>query len=89
MTIEELRDEVRLMDADKAIAHINEYLSTHPDDDEAYLLRGLKYFGANKRAEAINSYLEAIRINPESRAKQALDAANSILDYYNKDLYNP
>ena len=38
---------------------------------------------------AINDYLEAIRINPDSKARQALQATNDILDYYNKDLYNP
>jgi len=34
-------------------------------------------------------YLAAIRINPESRAREALKAATEILDYRNKDLYNP
>ena len=37
---------------------------------------------------AMNTYLEAIQLNPESPAKQALDIANEILDFYNKDMYN-
>ena len=89
MTIDELRDKVRLMDADKAIDIITEYIARHPSDDEAFLMRGLKYWGANKRALAINDYLEALRLNPDSRARQALTQANDILDFYNKDLYNP
>lgn len=42
-----------------------------------------------KRSLAINDYLAAIRLNPSSRANEALKAANEILDYRNKDLYNP
>ena len=37
---------------------------------------------------AINNYLEALNINPDSPAKQALEIANDILDFYNKDMYN-
>ena len=37
---------------------------------------------------AINNYLEALHLNPDSPAKQALDIANEILDFYNKDMYN-
>ena len=34
------------------------------------------------------NYLEALSINPDSPARQALDIANEILDFYNKDMYN-
>ena len=37
---------------------------------------------------AINNYLEAIHLNPESPAVQALEIANEILAFYNKDMYN-
>ena len=49
----------------------------------------MKYWSCGNRALAINDYLAAIKINPESKAVQALKATNEILDYYNKDLYNP
>ena len=52
-------------------------------------MRGMKHWGASKRSLAINDFLTAIRINPDSRAKEALKAANEILDFYNKDFYNP
>lgn len=80
---------VKGMMPDEAIVKLTEYLTAHPDDDEALTLRGIKYWSAGKRSLAINDYLAAIRINPESRAKEALNAANEILDYRNKDLYNP
>ena len=82
-------DEIKALNPEKAIELLTEYLSLHPKDDEALTERGLKYWSLNKRKEAINDYLAAIKINPQSRAKMALEFANSILDYYNKDLYNP
>lgn len=72
-----------------AAERITEYLKSHPNDEEALTLRGIKYWSAGKRSLAINDYLAAIRINPESNAREALKAANEILDYRNKDLYNP
>jgi hypothetical protein len=47
------------------------------------------YWGCGNRALAINDFHAAIALNPESLARQALQNANDILDYYNKDLYNP
>lgn len=92
MSVEELRAEVRGMTSDEAIAKLTEYIDTHPgaeDLDEVLTMRGMKYWGQQKRALAINDYLAAIRLNPESKAVQALKATNDILDYYNTDLYNP
>ena len=37
---------------------------------------------------ALNSYLQAIEINPESPAQAAYDMAIKVLDFYNKDMYN-
>lgn len=88
--MESLKEKMKMASSqEEAIEIASQYISAHPDDDEAYTLRGMKYWGAGRRAEAIKDYLEAIRINPDSRARQALKAANDILDYYNKDLYNP
>lgn len=89
MTIEELKASIKNLDGDEAIVKITEYLRENPRDDEALTLRGMKYFGASKRALAINDFLAAIKINPESKAKEALQGVNEILDFYNKDLYNP
>lgn len=58
-------------------------------DEDAYIQRGRAYWSLNRRSDAINDYLAAQRINPEGKAKQLLKATYEILDYYNKDLYNP
>lgn len=89
MTLTEVRKKIEGLSGSEAVEVLTAYLADHPDDDEALTLRGMKYWGMEKRSAAINDYLEAIRLNPESKAVQALKAANEILDYYNKDLYNP
>lgn len=87
--MEKLREQIKGLGTEEAIEVLSRHIADHPEDDEALTLRGLKYWSAGKRSEAIGDYLAAIRINPDSRARQALQAANDILDYYNKDLYNP
>lgn len=92
MTITELKDTVRGLSGDEAVKVLSDYIESHQgtaDLDEALTMRGMKYWGMQKRKEAINDYLAAIRLNPDSRAVMALKATNEILDYYNKDLYNP
>ena len=89
MTLTEVRKKIEGLSGSEAVEVLTAYLADHADDDEALTLRGMKYWGMEKRSAAINDYLEAIRLNPESKAVQALKAANEILDYYNKDLYNP
>ncbi len=88
-TIDTLRERLRGLTAPEAIRLLDEFIAANPDNDEAYLLRGMKHWGLQHRAAAINDYLAAIRLNPESKAKEALRAANEILDYRNTDLINP
>lgn len=90
MTLEEIRKQISEGTApDDGIAMLTEYIAAHPDDDEALTVRGMRHWSRGERSLAINDYLAAIRINPGSRAGLALKATNEILDYYNKDLYNP
>ena len=82
-------EEIKKLSPEEALDKLNEYILTHPEDDEAITMRGQKLWKLNRTREAINDYLLAISINPASRAKTLLDYANSILAYYNKDLLNP
>lgn len=72
-----------------AISMLSDIINADSTNEEAFIERGLLHWGGGNRAAAINDYLAAIAINPESKARQALQATNDILDYYNKDLYNP
>lgn len=89
MTYEDLNKKVALLPYEEAIATISKYLEDNPRDTDALTLRGMKHFGAGKRAAAINDYLAALEIDPDCKAKLALQNANDILDFYNKDLFNP
>lgn len=86
MTIEEAKN---IPDADKAIEALGEIIAADPKAEEAFIQRGMRYWSLNRRSAAINDYLAAIRLNPDSRAKVLLQSANTILDFYDKDLYNP
>ncbi|MCM1368997.1 MAG: hypothetical protein NC204_01340 [Candidatus Amulumruptor caecigallinarius] len=85
----EFKESIKTLDTENAINALTEYLKSHPEDDEALTLRGIKYFGSGKRSLAIKDYLGAIRLNPQSMAVEALKSANEILDYRNTDLINP
>ncbi|MBO5747670.1 MAG: hypothetical protein II308_09515 [Muribaculaceae bacterium] len=88
--LEEIRDMLskgcRPVDA---IAELDLLVAAEPDNEPAILERGMLHWGCGNRALAINDFHAAIALNPESLARQALQNANDILDYYNKDLYNP
>ena len=56
---------------------------------EAFYLKGNEYRRQGNWQEAINCYLEAIERDPDSPAVHAKQMLDDILNYYNKDMYNP
>lgn len=75
--------------ADEAISLVESYRAEGGVmDDELFYLLGNAHRKKGDWQMAMNNYLEAIHINPESPAKRALEIANEILDFYNKDMYN-
>jgi predicted negative regulator of RcsB-dependent stress response len=88
-----MKDRVKdLLDAHKADEAIRLLETYRADggtmDDELFYLLGNAWRKKGNWQMAMNNYLEALSINPDSPAKQALDIANEILDFYNKDMYN-
>ena len=73
----------------EAIRLLNEHIASHPEDDEAHYLLGNAYRKEENTRMALNCYLKAAELNPESPAKGAYDMMIRILDFYNKDIYNP
>ena len=74
---------------DAAIAFLRQYIATcEVPSDRAYYLLGNAYRKKGDWQGAINNYLEAMDINPDSPARNAYRIANDILDFYNKDMYN-
>lgn len=91
MTLEEIKAGVAGggISTERAIELLNEYIEANPNDDAALTYRGMRYWSLNRRSEAINDYLAAVKANPESEARNALKVTYDILNFYNKDLYNP
>ena len=74
---------------EEAIMLLDEYISASVvPSDRAYYLLGNADRKLGDWQGAINNYLEAMEINPESPAANAYSIANDILDFYNKDMYN-
>lgn len=79
-------DEGRITDA---IELLNDYLATHPDSDEALYLRGRAHRKAGRIREAINDYLASAAIRPDGPAARAYRMEIEIMDFYDRNLYNP
>lgn len=54
-----------------------------------YYRRGNEYRRQGNWQQALNNYLEAIELDPDSPAVEAKKMLDDILSYYNKDMYNP
>lgn len=89
--LEEIKDKLSrgAITGDEALALLDKLQKEHPDNDEILTERGMLHWGRGEWSACIEDYLQAIRINPESRAKIALKMAQDNMDFYNKDLFNP
>lgn len=56
---------------------------------EEFYKKGNQYRKEENFQQAINCYLEAIALNPASPAVEAKQMLDDILNFYNKDAYNP
>ena len=55
----------------------------------AYYLRGNAYRQNGNVRMALNSYLEAMELDPDGPAAEAYRHLQELLAYYHKDYYNP
>jgi tetratricopeptide (TPR) repeat protein len=56
---------------------------------EEYYKKGNEYRKTGNFHEAINCYIEAARLDPDSPAVEAKKMLDEILAFYHKDAYNP
>lgn len=56
---------------------------------EEYYIQGNEYRRRGDWKHAIDSYLEAIALDPQSPAVEAKQMLDDILNFYCKDIYNP
>lgn len=86
--MEQIKQLIRVGKTDEAIHLLNKYLAEQLSDDQAWYLRGKAYYKKGETRLALNDYLEAIALNPESPAQQAYNMVMRILNFYNKEMYN-
>ena len=86
--METIRQLINDNKTDEALRLLDEYIKKNETDDEAYYLRGNAYRKIGDIRQALNNYLTAMELNPDSPAQTAYNAQIKILDSYNKDMYN-
>lgn len=59
------------------------------NDEKALFLLGKIEWKCGNKAAAIANYTAAVRLNPDSEARTALEQARQIMNFYHRDLYNP
>lgn len=83
--IEAIRQMIYDGETDRAISLLNDYLKENPQSDEGYYLLGNAWRKKGNNRLALNNYLEAIHLNPNSPAQKAHDMLMDILDFYYKE----
>lgn len=86
--METIRQLINDNKTDEALRLLNEHIKKNASDDEAFYLRGNVYRKMGDIRQALNNYLTAIELNPDSPAQTAYNAQIKILDFYNKDMFN-
>ncbi len=89
MTDSEINEIIALDDFSQAESAIARALTVNPDDDGAYYCLGRVLWKFGKRSEALSAYSKAVKINPDSPARHALELGRDIFDFFNPDLLNP
>lgn len=80
----------QLIDSDhprSAASMLSALIAGSPNDDELYYLRGCAYAKLAAWQGAMESFMQAVALNPQSPAAEALNMVQGILDFYNKDIY--
>lgn len=73
---------------DDALVLLDKTIEDAPSADLFYQ-RGRLLWKLGRKTEAMSDYGRAVEIEPESPAAAALELAREVMNFYNKDLYNP
>lgn len=89
IAIEEINRLISENELEQALVLLDERLAGNAQDDAAYYLKGTLFWKQGNWKMAIENYLKATEINPESPARQAYEMVMEIINFSNPDLYNP
>ena len=73
----------------EAIEQLNAIIEKRPNDGALYFVRGNAFWKLGDRKHALDDYAVAADLNPDSPAAIAYKHALEIMDFFNKDMYNP
>ena len=92
-TIQEIKEMLSRSEGEQALIAANEIVESKGVSKEtlanAYYLRGNAYRQNGNVRMALNSYLEAMELDPDGPAAEAYRHLQELLAYYHKDYYNP
>jgi len=91
--IQEIKEMLSRSEGEQALNAANEIVENKGVSREmlanAYYLRGNAYRQQGNVRMALNSYLESMDLDPDGPAAEAYRHLQELLDFYNKDYYNP
>ena len=92
-TIQEIKEMLSRSEGEQALNAANEIIENKGITAEtlanAYYLRGNAYRQNGNVRMALNSYLDAMELDPDGPAAEAYRHLQELLAFYNKDYYNP
>ena len=92
-TIQEIKEMLSRSEGEAALDAVTEIVKSKGVSREtlanAYYLRGNAYRQQGNVRMALNSYLEAMELDPDGPAAEAYRHLQELLAYYHKDYYNP
>lgn len=92
-SIQEIKEMLSRSEGQEALEAVNEIVEDKGVSREtlanAYYLRGNAYRQQGNVRMALNSYLEAMDLDPDGPAAEAYRHLQELLAYYHKDYYNP
>ena len=92
-TIQEIKEMLSRSEGQEALNAVGEIIESQGVNREtlanAYYLRGNAYRQNGNVRMALNSYLEAMELDPDGPAAEAYRHLQELLAYYHKDYYNP
>ena len=92
-TIQEIKEMLSRSEGEEALNAASEIIESEGVSREmlanAYYLRGNAFRQNGNVRMALNSYLEAMELDPDGPAAEAYRHLQELLAYYHKDYYNP
>lgn len=85
----EIKNKIDNGQPDDAILMANQLIKEGNEDAYLYYLKGRAYMKKSDWKKAIDALLISNSISPGGTASETLKMLNDILDFYNKDMYNP